>query len=113
METMSPAANQHTIVRPFANELDKKNLPAPFAPSKSKEKMEGKKRKKIDSPYPCLRMKTDENGRENPLTISVSVFYNGKRERERNSWVRKRDITVTKTGKFTGMHYYLITIHFA
>jgi len=77
--------------------------------------MEGKKRKKIDSPYPGLRMKTDENGRENPLTISVSIFYNGKRERERNSWVRKRkrDITVMKTGKFTGMHYYLITIHFA
>ena len=39
--------------------------------------MEGKKRKKIDSPYPCLRMKTNENGRENPLTISVSVFITG------------------------------------
>ena len=38
--------------------------------------------------------------RENHSTISVSVFYDGKRERERNSRVRerKRDITVTETG---------------
>ena len=45
-------------------------------------------------------MKTDGNGRENLSTISVSVFYDGKRERERNSRVRerKRDITVTETG---------------
>jgi hypothetical protein len=45
-------------------------------------------------------MKTDGNGRENPSIIYVSVFYYGKRERERNSQVReqKRDITVTKTG---------------
>ena len=44
-------------------------------------------------------MKTDGNGWEDPSTISVSVFYYGKRERERNSWVRerKRDITVTET----------------
>jgi len=42
-------------------------------------------------------MKTDGNGRENPST--VSVFYYGKRERVRNSWVRerKRNITVTET----------------
>ena len=48
----------------------------------------------------CLGIKTDWNGRENSSTISVSVFYYGKRERERNSQVRerKRDITVTKTG---------------
>ena len=47
-----------------------------------------------------LGMKTDGNGRENPSTISVSVFYYEKRERERNSQVRerKRDITVTETG---------------
>ena len=45
-------------------------------------------------------MKTDGNGRENPSTISVFVFYYGKWERERNSRVReqKRDITVTETG---------------
>ena len=45
-------------------------------------------------------MKTDGNGRENLSTISVSVFYDGKRERERNSRVRerKRDITVTEMG---------------
>jgi len=53
METMSLAANQHTIVRPFANELDKKNLPAPFAPSKSKEKMEGKEKEGRSIPHPC------------------------------------------------------------
>ena len=61
-------------------------------------------------------MKTDVNGRENPSTVSVSVFYYRKRERERNSQERERqrDIRVTEmggTGKFTGMHYYLITIH--
>ena len=46
-----------------------------------------------------LGMKMNGNGRENPATISVSIFYYGKRERERNSWVReqKRDITVTET----------------
>ena len=45
-------------------------------------------------------MKTDGNRRENPSTISVSVFYYGKRERERDSQVReqKQDITVTETG---------------
>ena len=45
-------------------------------------------------------MKTDGNGRMNSSTISVSIFYYGKRERKRNSRVRerKRDITVTETG---------------
>ena len=45
-------------------------------------------------------MKTDGNGRENPSTISVSAFYTGKWERERNSRVRerKRDIMVMETG---------------
>jgi len=62
-------------------------------------------------------MKRDGNGRENLSTISVSVFYYGKQEWERNSRVRerKRDIMVTKMGgteKSTGMHYYLITTHF-
>jgi len=47
-----------------------------------------------------LGMKTNGNGRENPSTISVSAFYTGKWERERNSRVRerKRDITDTETG---------------
>ena len=45
----------------------------------------------------------DENGRngmENPSTISVSIFYYGKQEQERNSRVgkRKQDITVTEIG---------------
>ena len=45
-------------------------------------------------------MKTDGNGQENYSTISVSIFYYGKRERKRNSRVReqKREITVTETG---------------
>ena len=48
----------------------------------------------------CLGIKTDWNGRENSSTISVFVFYYGKRERERNSRVRewKWDITVMETG---------------
>ena len=47
-----------------------------------------------------IGMKTDGNGRMNSSTISVSIFYYGKRERERNSRVRewKRDITDTETG---------------
>ena len=47
-----------------------------------------------------LGTKTDGNGQENPSIISVSVFYYGKRERERNSRVheRKQDITVTEIG---------------
>ena len=47
-----------------------------------------------------LGMKTDGNRRENPAIIPVSVFYYGKRERERNSRVheRKQDITVTEIG---------------
>ena len=45
-------------------------------------------------------MKTDGNGRENPSTISVSVFYYGKREQEWNSWVeeRKRGMMVMEMG---------------
>jgi len=38
--------------------------------------------------------------KENPSSISVSIFYYRKQEREWNCWVRerKRDITVTETG---------------
>ena len=58
-----------------------------------------------------ISLPKDENKRERAgksLNHFRFRFYNGKRERERNSWVRKRkrDITVTKTGKFTGMYYY-------
>ena len=69
-------------------------------PCENKEKMEGKKRKKIDSPYPCLRMKTDENGRETPSTISISIFCYEKQEREQNNreQERRRDIRVTEMG---------------
>ena len=47
-----------------------------------------------------LEMKIDGNGWENHSTISVSVFYIGKREWERNNRVRerKRDITDKETG---------------
>ena len=45
-------------------------------------------------------MKTDRNGWENCSTISVSVFYYGKREQEWNSWVeeRKRGMMVMEMG---------------
>ena len=44
-------------------------------------------------------MKIGGNGQENPSAASLHVFYNGKRERERNSWERKwkRNMQVTET----------------
>ena len=46
-------------------------------------------------------MKTDENERENPSTVFISVFYYGKREQEQNNreQERKRDIPVTEMGR--------------
>jgi hypothetical protein len=38
-----------------------------------------------------LGMKTDGNGQQNPSTISVPIFYYGKREWERNSQERERN----------------------
>ena len=55
-----------------------------------------------ERPIPSRRlgMKTYRNGRENSSTISVSVFYYGKWERERNNRIRerKRNIIVTEMG---------------
>ena len=51
-----------------------------------------------DIPLHYIGMKMDGNRRKNPSTISVSVFYYGKRELEWNSRERerKRDIRVTE-----------------
>ena len=50
----------------------------------------------------CLvGMKTDENGRETPSTISISIFCYEKQEREQNNreQERRRDRRVTETGE--------------